>query len=91
MASKKIRVKVVKSFSANLGDEIELWMDGRLFTGIVHFPEGKEFNLPEGADWLRAGFVVPVREEEVEMATRKPQEKAVTRSKRKTTRKKKSE
>jgi len=31
--------------------------------------EGQEFELPEGVDWLKAGFVVPVPGVEVEMAT----------------------
>ena len=82
-----MKVKAVKSFSYDFDGE------------IGHIPEGKEFDLPEGVDWLHAGLVVPVREEKIETATRKPQEKAVTRSpaasagrsKRKPTRKKKTE
>ena len=41
-----------------------------------------EFDIPKfpkGAEWLSAGLVVPVREEKIETAVRKPQERAVTR------------
>ena len=41
-----------------------------------------EFDLPKYpkcAEWLQAGLVVPVREEKIETAVRKPQERAVTR------------
>ena len=36
------------------------------FVGVVsgsvyHVTSGEEFELPDGADWIGAGFVVPVR------------------------------
>ena len=59
-----------------------------VFEGRVYYvDEGDEFDLPEGARWLTAGLVVPVRERKVETAVRKPQEKAVTRSRRRKTKK----
>ncbi len=40
------------------------------------FPEGKEFYLPEGVDWLRVGLVELV-EPEIETAAVEAPEKAV--------------
>ncbi len=64
-----MKVRAVKSFSANLDGE------------ILHFPDGKEFELPKGVDWLEAGLVVPVRTTKKRKATVKPKEKAVTNKK----------
>ena len=44
--------------------------------------KGAEIDIPrfpKATEWLSAGLVVPVREEKVETAIRKPQERAVTR------------
>lgn len=62
------------------------------FTAVVegqvyYVEEGEVFDLPEGARWLTAGLVVPVRERKAETAVRKPQEKAVTRSRKRKTNK----
>lgn len=46
-------------------------------------PQGWEGPMPEGADWLDVGFVVPVKDQKIETATKKPAE---TRAK-KTTKK----
>jgi hypothetical protein len=48
------------------------------FSGMgLSVSEGDEFELPDGADWLRAGLVEPV-ESEVETATEKrPTRRAV--------------
>ena len=42
--------------------------------------EGDEFELPEGVDWLQAGFVVPLKEQKIETATAKPKERAAIRT-----------
>jgi len=39
--------------------------------------QGDELPLPDGADWLDVGFVVPVREQAIETATIEPEERAV--------------
>jgi hypothetical protein len=70
MSKKKaIRVQAVKSFVSIIGDK------------KYRVEQDQKLELPEGADWLEVGFVVPVREEQVETATVKPAEKAVTRTK----------
>ena len=44
-----MRVRVIKSFVGHLPD-------GRSMLGQL----GDEFDLPDGTDWLKAGFVEPV-------------------------------
>ena len=41
-----------------------------------HISEGKVFDLPKGVDWLKAGLVVPFKEE-IETAMTASPEKAV--------------
>lgn len=53
----------------------------------IRIDEGQVLEMPKGANWLDVGFAVPYRASQVETATAKPAEKAVTRKK-KTTRKK---
>lgn len=54
-----------------------------ILNGIkLQVKKGAEFDLPiypKATEWLSAGLVIPVREENVEMAVRKPLEKAITR------------
>ena len=68
---KAIRVQAVKSFVDQVGDK------------KYRVEQGQKLELPEGATWLDVGFVVPVKEQEVETATRQPAERAVTRAKKK--------
>lgn len=66
---KAIKVQAVKSFVDQVGDK------------KYRVEQGQKLDLPEGASWLDVGFVVPVKEQEVETATRQPAERAVTRAK----------
>ena len=64
----KIRVHAVRSFVSIVG-------------GVKwSVPKGKELDMPPGADWLKAGLVVPVRTTPVKTAVIAPREKAVTRA-----------
>ena len=42
--------------------------------------KGQELLMPPGADWVKAGLAVPVRDVQVQTATLEPKEKAVTRA-----------
>jgi hypothetical protein len=64
-----MKVQAVKSFVSKVGDK------------KYRIEQDWKGDLPEGADWLGAGFVVPVKEQEIETATKAPKEKAVTRAK----------
>ncbi len=65
-----MRVRAVKDFETFInGIKVEIHKDAEF--DIPRFPRG--------AEWLSAGLVVPVREDKVEMAIRKPQERAITR------------
>lgn len=66
---KAIKVQAVKSFIDIIGDK------------KYRVEQDQQLNLPEGASWLDVGFVVPVKEQEFETATKQPAERAVTRSK----------
>lgn len=59
-----MRVRAVKSFIAYLPDGSK-----------QRVQYGQELDLPRGVDWLKAGFVVPVRQAATETATMKPEER----------------
>ena len=61
-----MKVKALKSFG------------GASSRGRYHYSEGQVFDLPDGADWLKAGLVVAVKEERETAVTPKTAETAVT-------------
>lgn len=68
MAKKKVKqpimVKAVRGFV--------YIVDGN----SISVDEGQEFELPEGQEWMLVpGFVVPIRDQEIETAVVKPAEK----------------
>ena len=74
-----MKVKCVRSFVGHAPN-------GRFYSPGM----GDEFELPDGVDWLQAGFVVPVKETKQETATQpKPRRRTSrTRSKQDGTRSK---
>lgn len=60
-----MKVKALKSFG------------GASSQGRYHYSEGQVFDLPDGADWLKAGLVVAVKEERETAVTPKTAETAV--------------
>ena len=60
-----MKVKALKSFG------------GARSQGRYHYSEGQVFDLPDGADWLKAGLVVAVKEERETAVTPKTAETAV--------------
>ena len=58
-----MKVKALKSFG------------GASSQGRYHYSEGQVFDLPDGADWLKAGLVVAVKEERETAVKLKPARK----------------